>query len=77
MIETLLIPEGYLPIWASLAITIHYNSVLARRRFFVNAIRGGTAEIVGEDARHLTRVLRVEAGQRFEISDNRAAWLPK
>jgi 16S rRNA (uracil1498-N3)-methyltransferase len=48
---------------------------LARRRFFVNAIRGGTAEIVGEDARHLTRVLRVEAGQRFEISDNRAAWL--
>jgi 16S rRNA (uracil1498-N3)-methyltransferase len=48
---------------------------LARRRFFVNAIRGGSAEIVGEDARHLTRVLRVEAGQRFEISDNRAAWL--
>ena len=31
--------------------------------------------MVGEDARHLTRVLRVEAGQRFEISDNRAAWL--
>jgi 16S rRNA (uracil1498-N3)-methyltransferase len=29
----------------------------------------------GEDARHLTRVLRVEPGQRFEISDNRAAWL--
>ena len=29
----------------------------------------------GEDARHLTRVLRVEPGQLFEISDNRRAWL--
>lgn len=29
----------------------------------------------GEDARHLTRVLRVEPGQIFEISDNRAAYL--
>jgi 16S rRNA (uracil1498-N3)-methyltransferase len=48
---------------------------LARRRFFVDTIRGGTAEILGEDARHLTRVLRVEPGQRFEISDNQAAWL--
>jgi 16S rRNA (uracil1498-N3)-methyltransferase len=48
---------------------------LARRRFFVDAIRGGQAEIRGEDARHLTRVLRVEAGQRFEISDNGAVYL--
>jgi 16S rRNA (uracil1498-N3)-methyltransferase len=31
--------------------------------------------MVGEEARHLTRVLRVEPGQRFEISDNRVAWL--
>ena len=58
-----------------LSITIHYNSVLARRRFFVDDIRGGTVELRGDDARHLTRVLRVEAGQRFEISDNRAAFL--
>jgi 16S rRNA (uracil1498-N3)-methyltransferase len=48
---------------------------LARRRFFVDDIRGGTVELRGDDARHLTRVLRVEAGQRFEISDNRAAFL--
>jgi 16S rRNA (uracil1498-N3)-methyltransferase len=48
---------------------------LARRRFFVDHIGGGAAEIRGEEARHLTRVLRVEAGQRFEISDNRNAWL--
>ena len=33
------------------------------------------AELRGDDARHLTRVLRVEPGQRFEISDNRAAYL--
>ena len=48
---------------------------MARRRFFVDEIRGGTAELLGEEARHLTRVLRVEAGQRFEISDSRAAFL--
>lgn len=38
-------------------------------------VRNGHAEITGEDAHHLTRVLRVEAGQRFEISDNRTAYL--
>jgi 16S rRNA (uracil1498-N3)-methyltransferase len=48
---------------------------LARRRFFVDQIRAGAAELLGDDARHLTRVLRVEAGQRFEISDNRSVWL--
>lgn len=48
---------------------------MARRRFFVDEIRGGAAELRAEDARHLTRVLRVEPGQRFEISDNHQAWL--
>ena len=48
---------------------------MARRRFFVDAIRGGQAELRGDEARHLTRVLRVEAGQRFEISDNGAVYL--
>lgn len=33
------------------------------------------AEISGEDARHLTRVLRAGAGQCYEISDGRAAYL--
>jgi 16S rRNA (uracil1498-N3)-methyltransferase len=46
-----------------------------RRRFFVDEVRNGRAEILGDDARHLTRVLRVEAGQRFEISDNRNVYL--
>jgi 16S rRNA (uracil1498-N3)-methyltransferase len=46
-----------------------------RRRFFVEDIRNGHAEIAGDDARHLTRVLRVEVGQRYEISDNHAVYL--
>ena len=46
-----------------------------RRRFFVDEVRNGLAELAGEDARHLTRVLRVEAGQRYEISDNRDVYL--
>ena len=48
---------------------------MARRRFFVDEIHSGAAELRGDEARHLTRVLRVEAGQRYEISDNRQAYL--
>jgi 16S rRNA (uracil1498-N3)-methyltransferase len=48
---------------------------VARRRFFVDSIRHGAAELRGDDARHLTRVLRVEPGQRFEISDNGSVFL--
>lgn len=33
------------------------------------------AEISGADAEHLVRVLRVEAGQTFEVSDNHRAYL--
>jgi len=46
-----------------------------RRRFFVDQIRNGHAEISGDDAKHLTRALRVEAGQRYEISDNQTVYL--
>jgi 16S rRNA (uracil1498-N3)-methyltransferase len=48
---------------------------MARRRFFVDQVRKGQAEITGENAHHLTRVLRVEPGQKFEITDNDRAWL--
>jgi 16S rRNA (uracil1498-N3)-methyltransferase len=48
---------------------------LARRRFFVDSVRGGVAELRGEEARHLARVLRAEAGQQYEITDSRAAYL--
>jgi 16S rRNA (uracil1498-N3)-methyltransferase len=48
---------------------------VARRRFFVDSIHHGAAELRGDEARHLTRVLRVEPGQRFEISDNHSVFL--
>jgi 16S rRNA (uracil1498-N3)-methyltransferase len=46
-----------------------------RRRFFVDQVRNGKAQLAGEEARHLSRVLRVETGQRYEISDNRDVYL--
>ena len=48
---------------------------MARRRFFVEAVERGHAQITGQDAHHLTRVLRVEPGQKFEISDNHNVYL--
>ncbi len=48
---------------------------MARRRFFVEAVERGYAQITGQDAHHLTRVLRVEPGQKFEISDNQNVYL--
>jgi 16S rRNA (uracil1498-N3)-methyltransferase len=48
---------------------------MARRRFFVPRIHGGSATLAGGDAHHLTRVLRVEKGQKYEISDNNAVYL--
>ncbi len=46
-----------------------------RRRFFVEEVRNGQAHIEGEHAKHLTNVLRVEVGQKYEISDNRNVYL--
>lgn len=48
---------------------------MARRRFFVSEIRRGAAELTGSEAEHLVRVLRVQAGQVFELSDNRDVYL--
>ncbi|HEX3682886.1 MAG TPA: RsmE family RNA methyltransferase [Bryobacteraceae bacterium] len=50
-------------------------SPVARRRFFVPEIRRGSAELTGRDAEHLVRVLRAEAGQVYEISDNHELYL--
>jgi 16S rRNA (uracil1498-N3)-methyltransferase len=50
---------------------------LARRRFFVDRIHAQKAELRGEEARHLVRVLRAEEGQLYEISDNQSAYLAK
>jgi 16S rRNA (uracil1498-N3)-methyltransferase len=48
---------------------------LARRRFFVDEVRRGSAVLSGDDARHLRQVLRAEEGQRYEISDNRSVYV--
>src|SRR5204863_990299 len=48
---------------------------MARRRFFVDEVRRGEAELEGEDAEHLTRVLRAEAGQQYEICDGARLYL--
>lgn len=48
---------------------------MARRRFFTPPPRRGQIELCGPEAEHLTRVLRVESGQRFELSDNDKLYL--
>lgn len=48
---------------------------MARRRFFVPEVRNGTAELEGDEAKHLTQVLRVETGQVYEVSDNHDLYL--
>ena len=48
---------------------------MARRRFFVDSVRDGRAELSGEEARHLSRVLRAAPGQCYEISDNHHLYL--
>lgn len=48
---------------------------MARRRFFVEGFHHQRAEVEGDEAHHLTRVLRVERGQLYEVSNNEEAWL--
>ncbi len=48
---------------------------MARRRFFVNSIRNSQALLEGEDAAHLSRVLRAAPGECYEISDNQCVYL--
>lgn len=48
---------------------------MARRRFFVDTVHSGRALLTGDDAKHLRQVLRAEAGQRYELSDNESVYL--
>ena len=48
-----------------------------RRRFFVDKFEDGRAEIRGDDAHHLARVLRAAPGQLYELSDGVALWLAR
>ena len=41
----------------------------------MQALPGGQAELRGPQVRHLARVLRAEAGEQYEISDNRSVYL--
>jgi len=50
---------------------------MARRRFFVPQVRRGVAELTGDDAEHLVRVLRAEVDQIYEISDNEDLYLAR
>ena len=50
---------------------------MARRRFFVDEVQHSLALLTGEQAEHAVRVLRVEAGQKYEISDNERVYLAK
>ena len=48
---------------------------MARRRFFVDEVHHGQAEVTQDAAHHLRTVLRLEAGQRYEISDGHRVYL--
>jgi len=48
-----------------------------RRRFFVEKFRNGGAVLQGEAAHHLSRVLRAEPGQLYELSDGESVWLAR
>ena len=48
---------------------------MARRRFLVEHIHDNAADLRGEDARHLARVLRAKPGQQYEISDGACVYL--
>jgi 16S rRNA (uracil1498-N3)-methyltransferase len=48
-----------------------------RRRFFVERFADDAAELRGESAAHLSRVLRAEPGQLYELSDGSELWLAR
>src|SRR5262252_10032130 len=48
-----------------------------RRRFFVDAFDADRAVLSGEAAHHLSRVLRAEPGQLYELSDGTSVRLGK
>jgi 16S rRNA (uracil1498-N3)-methyltransferase len=50
---------------------------MARRLFFVPAVRRGVAELTGPEAEHLVRVLRTQPGDTYEISDNEKRYLAR
>jgi 16S rRNA (uracil1498-N3)-methyltransferase len=45
---------------------------MTRRRWIADEVQGNTAALLGEHALHLTRVLRAEVGQEFDIAAGNA-----
>jgi len=48
-----------------------------RRRFFVDRFESSSANLHGDAAEHLGRVLRAEPGQLYELSDGHRVWLAR
>ncbi len=48
---------------------------MARRRFYVPQVVDGQAVLSGDEAHHLSRVLRVLPGQQYELSDDQNVYL--
>ena len=48
-----------------------------RRRFLVKGFEEGRAVLQGEEAHHLSRVLRAQAGQLYELSDGEQVFLAR
>ena len=48
-----------------------------RRRFFVDRFDHQSATLTGDTANHLSRVLRAEPGQLYELSDGASLWLAR
>lgn len=48
-----------------------------RRRFFVEDFENRAAVLRGEAAHHLSRVLRAERGQLYELTDGQSVWLAR
>ena len=46
-----------------------------RRRFFIDEFESNSAQLTGDAAEHLGRVLRAEPGQLYELSDGERVWL--
>lgn len=47
---------------------------MARRLFYLDQVRGDTASIHGETAKHMRKVLRVEPGMHVDLSDRTTMW---
>jgi 16S rRNA (uracil1498-N3)-methyltransferase len=62
----------FTPLWrdSPLVSRISYLHLMTRRRFIADTFTATTAALTGEQAHHLARVLRAQAGQQFDVVAN-------